>query len=91
MKNFILIVVGIAIAGTIATYARYKSLNPCDWMEQDLAQRSNMPLIILQGQIRANFLLKGITTPGPYECVLEWWRLRGSGEIAINPPDDKRG
>ena len=88
MKNFVLIVSGILIASTIATYGRYKSLNPCDWMEQDLAQRSNLPLIVLQGQIRANFLLKGITAPGPYECIVEWWHLRQTGVIAINPPGD---
>ena len=36
--KFVLIVIGLAVAATIATYVRYESLNPCDWMAQDLAR-----------------------------------------------------
>ncbi len=41
--KFVLIVIGLAVAATIATYARYGSLDPCDWMEQDLARQTGLP------------------------------------------------
>ncbi len=57
--KFVLIVIGIAIAATIATYARYGSLNPCDWMERDLARQTGLPPMVVRVRIGAAFLLDG--------------------------------
>lgn len=73
------VLVGVLVAALVATYARYESLSPCDWMAQDLAQRSDLPVLVVEGQIRANFLLEGIVDPGPYDCVLAWWKFRAEG------------
>ena len=69
----------LIIAAIVATYFRYQSLDPCDWMEQDLAAESDLPLIMLRAQIRAEFLLDGITEPGPADCISAWWDLRSNG------------
>jgi hypothetical protein len=73
------VLVVLLIAACAATYARYGSLSPCDWMERDLAQQSDLPLVALQARIRAEFLLDGVTDPGPQECLFKWWKLRQDG------------
>lgn len=85
MKNFALVVIAVVAAGLVATYVRYRSLDPCDWMEQDLARQSKLPLIVLQGRIRAYFLIRGVVAPDPYDCVLAWWKLRAKGVIVTKP------
>ena len=77
--KFVLIVIGLAVAATIATYARYQSLNPCDWMEQDLARQTGLPPLVVRVRIRAAFLIDGITDPDPYDCILRWWEFRAEG------------
>lgn len=74
-----LVVAGLLLAAVAATYARYQSLHPCDWMEQDLAAHYDLPLIVLQARIRAGFLLQGITDPDAADCLFEWWDLRSQG------------
>lgn len=78
MKYAIIAVVAV-IAAAVATFVRYESFDPCVWMEKDLTGESGLPQLIVKGQIRADFLLKGITDPGPYECVKAWWRFRADG------------
>ncbi len=77
--KFVLIVIGLAVAATIATYARYQSLNPCDWMEQDLTRQTGLPPMVVRVRIRAAFLIDGITDPGPYDCIMAWWEFRAEG------------
>ncbi len=74
--KFVLIVIGLAVAATIATYARYQSLNPCDWMEQDLTRQTGLPPMVVRVRIRAAFLIDGISDPGPYDCLVGWWEFR---------------
>lgn len=82
MKNALLILIVLIIAGAIATYVRYGSFDPCDWMEQDLAAGSALPLIVVQGRIKAEFLLQGITDPAPQQCIQAWWKFRRDGAPA---------
>ncbi len=81
MKNAIIVVVGLLIFGSIATYVRYESFSPCDWMEQDLQKQSGLPTIVVQGQIRADFLFQGIVDPGPKDCIFAWWKWRAAGGL----------
>jgi hypothetical protein len=83
MKNIAILVTVLTLAGSAATYARYESLSPCDWMAQDLTRQTDMPLIVSQSRVRANFLIQGITEPNPYECVLAWWKFRAEGGLAL--------
>ncbi len=72
-----LVLLVAAAAG--ATYWRYQSLDPCDWMEQDLAENFCLTALVVEAKIRASFLIRGIVDPGPADCLLEWWRLRREG------------
>ena len=81
MKTTAIIIVVILLFGVGATYHRYHSFNPCDWMEQDLIVQSGLPKLIVQSQIHAKFLLQGIVDPNPYECVKLWWQLKAEGEL----------
>ena len=75
-----LVAVALIVAASAATFARYQSLDPCAWMEQDRAERSAFPPLVVRAQIRAEFLLDGITEPGLYDCLTEWWALRREGQ-----------
>ena len=75
----VLLLLAIAAAG--ATYGRYQSLDPCDWMEQDLAATFGLTALVVEARIRADFLLQGIVDPSPTDCLLEWWRLRRDGLV----------
>ncbi len=77
--KFVLIVIGLAVAATIATYARYQSLSPCDWMERDMARQTELPPLVVRARIGAAFLIDGITDPGPYDCIMAWWEFRVEG------------
>lgn len=79
MARFAVIVAGLLLAAVIATYARYGSLDPCDWMVQDLAARSDLPLVAVRLRISGGFLLDGITNPGPGDCLVKWWQWRREG------------
>ncbi len=89
MKNILIIVVVLVIAGSIATYVRYESFNPCDWMEQDLTAQSALPRIVVQGRIKAEFLIEGITDPTPSQCVQAWWKFRRDGALEAVAPNAK--
>lgn len=83
MKYLPLIAI-LLLAAVGATYWHYRSLDPCDWMAMDSADRSGLPLPIVRARIAGEFLLKGITDPAPLDCVVEWWRLRQD-----NPPPSR--
>ena len=73
----------LLIGAATATYARYESFSPCDWMAQDLEASSGLPELLVQARIKAHFLLEGITDPDHVDCLLAWWDLRQDGL----PPD----
>ena len=75
----LVIVGGLLIAAGIATYVRYESLHPCDWMEEDLAAQSSLPRMAAELRITAAFLLEGITDPGPDDCLSKRWVWRRDG------------
>ncbi len=77
--KFVLIVIGLAIAATIATYARSQSLNPCDWMERDLVRQTGLQPMVVRASIRGAFLIDGITDPCPSDCLFGWWEFRAEG------------
>ena len=77
--KYALLVIGLAVAATIATYVRYESLDPCDWMDQDMARQSGLPLLVVRTRIRAEFLLEGITEPSASDCLSRWWEIRAEG------------
>ncbi len=79
MIRFAVIVAGLLAAAAVATYARYESLDPCDWMEQDLVAQSGLPAVAVEIRIRAAFLLDGITEPDAGDCLVKWWQWRREG------------
>ncbi len=70
------IALGLLLAAVVAAYVRYQSLDPCDWLERDMTQRSGMPGLVVRGRIRAEFLIQGIANPGPADCLTGWWSFR---------------
>ncbi len=77
--KYLVILLALLISGSLATYVRYESLDPCVWMEQDLSAANGLPLLVVQARIRAEFLLDGITEPAPNDCLMAWWDLRSEG------------
>ncbi len=80
----ILAVLGL-IAASGATLVQYGSLHPCAWLRVDAAQESSLPAPIVETRLRAAFLLRGITDPGPSDCITEWWRVRQRGLPQVDP------
>ncbi len=79
MVRIAVIVAGLLAAAAVATYARYESLDPCDWMEHDLVAQSGLPAVAVEVRIRAAFLLDGITEPDAGDCLVKWWQWRREG------------
>ena len=79
MIRFAVIVAGLLVAAAVATYARYESLDPCDWLQRDLMVESGLPQVAVELRISAAFLLDGITEPGPDDCLVKWWEWRRDG------------
>lgn len=79
MVRFAVIVAGLLLAAAVATYARYQSLHPCDWMRRDLAAHSSLPAVAVELRIGAAFLLEGITDPDAGDCLVKWWEWRREG------------
>jgi hypothetical protein len=75
----LLLVAGLLLAAVVATLFRYQSLHPCDWMERDLTEAYGLPALVAQAQIRAAFLLEGVTEPDALDCLLKWWDWRSEG------------
>lgn len=72
-------ILGLAVAASVATYARYKSLDPCDWLERDMGRASGLPALVVRARIRAAFLMQGIAEPDAADCLGEWWKLKAEG------------
>jgi len=90
MKTTLIVVVGILLFGVGATYHRYESFSPCNWMEQDLARQSKLPMLVIKAQVKAKFLLQGIVEPNPNQCIKMWWQLKADGELKALPKPDKK-
>lgn len=74
--RFLLLVLGLMVAAVVATFFRYQSLHPCDWLEKDMIAASDMPEIWVVARLRARFLMEGITDPSARECLEGWWSFR---------------
>ncbi len=73
----ITLVGGALVAAVVAaTYVWYGSLDPCDWTEQDMADRSGSPRIVARAAIHTKFLLGGITEPTFRDCLRGWWEFK---------------
>lgn len=79
MRTVLVVVIGIAMAATAATYIRYHTFDPCEWIARDMADRTSVPLVVWQSRVRADFLLQGVAEPSPSQCVLAWWKERADG------------
>jgi hypothetical protein len=77
--RYLLIFVALLAAAAIATYLRYESLSPCVWLEKDMQAASGLPDLAVSTQIRAEFLLDGITEPDGWDCLLKWWDFKANG------------
>jgi len=82
--KYLLLIVGLAAAASVATYARYESLDPCVWLVHDAARQSGLPPLAEETRMRAAFLVRGIAEPGFYDCLDAWWRLRFEGANQSN-------
>ncbi|MBM3560948.1 MAG: hypothetical protein FJX53_13950 [Alphaproteobacteria bacterium] len=65
-------VVAVLLLLAAATWVRYGSLSPCDWMVTDLAEQLGVPEGVAAIKIRTDLALRGITDPKPGECLVEW-------------------
>ena len=81
MKILVIVLALLGAAG-IATLVRYGSLDPCVWLDRDTASASDLPDLVAQAQVRAKFLLDGITTPTAGDCLIAWWDLKANGAAA---------
>ena len=68
----------IAVAVVVATLIRYQSLDPCDWLASDMANKEGLTVAMAEAKVRAGFLLDGIVQPDVEDCLLEWWSFRGN-------------
>ena len=83
----LVIVLVLAGAAAVATMVRYGSLLPCDWLDHDTAKETGLPRVVAQAQVRAAFLLEGITDPTPGECLTAWWDLKADGATTAAQQD----
>jgi len=75
MRVFIL-VFALSAVGVAATFARYGSLHPCDWLRQDMTAASILPESLVRGQIRLRSFLEGTIEPDALDCLEWWWSFR---------------
>ncbi len=83
----LLIAVGLAAAAAAATFARYQSFHPCAWLEHDTSRALGLPPFAAEARVRASFMLRGITEPGAYDCLRDWWHLKAEGGLAEEDGD----
>ena len=79
------IVAVLGVVAVIATLARYESVDPCEWLEQDMTRALGMPRVVAQARIHAGFMFRGIVEPTSGECLEDWWRLKAEGLPEDNP------
>ena len=74
--RILLLILALVAAAVVATFVRYQSLHPCDWLESDMIAASEMPDIWVIARLRARFLVEGITEPAALDCLEGWWSFR---------------
>ena len=79
--RFTVILIGLAIFASGATYGRYGNFDPCDWTAQDQAEATLIPKIVWEGRLKAKFLVKGISQPTYSDCMLAWWESRAEEAV----------
>ncbi len=72
-------VAGLLLAAVGATFFRYQSLHPCDWMVRDVAETYGVSPAIAQAKIHVEFGLDGVFDPDALDCLLKWWDWRSEG------------
>ncbi len=77
--RYIGIAVALVAAAAIATFARYESFDPCDWLEHDMVRALGLPPVVAQARIRASFMFRGILEPDGADCLEDWRRLKAKG------------
>ena len=77
------ILIGIAIIASGATFGRYGNFDPCDWTAQDHAGFTAIPKIVWAGRLKAKFLVKGIAQPSYSDCMLAWWESRADNAVEM--------
>jgi len=75
VKSFIIILI-ISLGAILATWAKYQSLDPCEWLHRDISQKINLPILMIKAQVKAGFLLHGIASPSAGQCIYAWWKYR---------------
>ncbi len=75
----LLVIAILFVAASAATFARYESFSPCDWMARDLEAKTGWPSLAVEARIKAYFLLDGIVDPDPVDCLFAWWGVRREG------------
>jgi hypothetical protein len=80
------IALALVAAAAIATFARYESFDPCDWLERDMALALGVPPLMAQARICAAFMFRGIVEPDTGDCLQDWWHLKAKG-----PPEKEAG
>ena len=81
MTKYIILVIGLAIFGSGATYGRYGNFDPCDWTAQDQADSTFIPKIVWTGRLKAKFLANGIAQPTFSDCMFAWWESRADDAV----------
>lgn len=76
MIRFLMISILCVVAAIGATFWRYQSLHPCDWLQKDMVEASGQPDFWVEIRIKARFLLDGITEPSLENCLNGWWTYR---------------
>ena len=72
LKIAVLVVV---IAG-VGVFVRYGSGHPCDWLEHDMAVKSGLPRLAIQGVLAAQF---AGDDPTAAICIRRWVDLHVNG------------
>jgi len=80
--KYLVLVAAAAAAAVIATLVRYGSLQPCDWLKQDVAARLDVPPLIAEAKVRAEFLVSGVAEPSAADCLTSWWDFKAYGKVA---------
>ena len=75
MRVFVL-VFALSAAGIAATFARYGSLHPCDWLLHDMVDASDMPEPLVEPSVQLRLLFDGLIQPTALDCLDRWWSFR---------------
>ncbi len=80
MKKVVITLLILVVAAAGATFWRYQSFDPCEWLKQDMAAKSDLPGLFVEGQIRWDFLFDGVADPDGMQCLKKWWNFRADEE-----------